>query len=40
LSKVTIIPVTRIEEVLEYALDWNGKKTLKEQIFNGKKKKR
>ncbi|PIN76557.1 ATP-dependent protease LonB [Candidatus Woesearchaeota archaeon CG10_big_fil_rev_8_21_14_0_10_36_11] len=39
MSKVTIIPVTRIEEVLEHALDWSGQKRLKEQIFNGKKKK-
>ena len=38
LEKVTIFPVTRIEEVLEHALDWNGKGKLKEQIFNGKKK--
>ena len=38
LAKVKIIPVTQIEEVLEYALDWNGKKSLKDKIFNGKKK--
>ena len=38
LSKVKIIPVTKIEEVLEHALDWNGKKKIKEMIFNGKSK--
>ncbi len=37
ISKVKIIPVVTIEEVLEYALDWNGNKKLKEKIFNGKK---
>ena len=39
LSKVKIIPVVKIEEVLEHALDWNGKKKIKEMIFNGGKKK-
>ena len=38
LAKVTIIPVTGIEEVLEHALDWTGNKHIKEQIFNGRKK--
>ncbi len=38
LSKVKIIPVTRIEEVLNHALDWNGKKKLKDKIVNGKAK--
>ncbi len=33
LSQVKIIPVTRIEEVLEHALDWNGKKKMKEYII-------
>ncbi len=37
ISKVKIIPVETIEEVMEYALDWNGKGKLKEKIFNGKK---
>ncbi len=37
LSKVQIIPVTSIEEVLEHALEWNGKSKLKEKIFNGRK---
>ena len=37
LSKVKIIPVTRIEEVLNHALDWNGKK-MKDKIVNGKAK--
>ncbi len=36
LARVTIIPVTSLEEVLEHALDWNGNKDLKEKIF-GKK---
>ncbi|MBI2112103.1 hypothetical protein HYT52_01030, partial [Candidatus Woesearchaeota archaeon] len=36
LKKVTIIPVESIEEVLEHALEWNGKSKLKERIFNGK----
>jgi len=40
LSKVKIIPVTKIEEVLEYALDWNGNKKIKNQIFNVKTKKK
>ncbi|HIJ11321.1 TPA: ATP-dependent protease LonB, partial [Candidatus Woesearchaeota archaeon] len=40
LAKVEIVPVTSIEEVLEVALDWNGKKKLKEKIFNSKGKKR
>jgi len=40
LKKVKIIPVTSIEEVLEAALEWNGKKRIKEMIIkNGKKKK-
>src|SRR3989344_4397428 len=38
LGKVKIILVETIEEVMEYALDWNGKGKLKEKIFNGKKK--
>lgn len=38
-DKVTIIPVTTIEEVLEYALDWNGKSKLRDKIVNGKGKK-
>jgi len=37
LSKVKIIPVTKIEEVLKYALDWDGKKELKDKILNGSK---
>ena len=32
LKKVTIIPVQTIEEVLEEALDWNGKQRIKELI--------
>ena len=36
LSKVTLIPVTSIEEVLDYALDWSGQTDLKNHIFNGK----
>ncbi|MEW5897432.1 MAG: ATP-dependent protease LonB [Nanoarchaeota archaeon] len=39
LGKVKIIPVETIEEVLEHALDWNGKRKLKEKIFNGEKAK-
>ena len=35
LAKVKIIPVTRIEEVLEAALDWTGKKKLKDIVMNG-----
>ncbi len=38
MAKVKIIPVTKIEEVLEYALDWNGQKKVKDKILNGKKK--
>lgn len=38
LSKVRIVPVTNIEEVLREALDWNGKKRIFEIITNGKKK--
>lgn len=38
LEKVKLVPVTMIEEVLEEALDWNGKKKIKEIIWNGKKK--
>ncbi len=37
LQKVTIIPVETIEEVLENALDWGGKKKLRDVILNGKK---
>jgi Lon-like ATP-dependent protease len=33
LAKVTIIPVTSLEEVLEHALDWNGNKDIKDKIF-------
>lgn len=33
LKKVKIIPVTSIEEVLEHALDWNGKAKLKSKIL-------
>ena len=40
LEKITLIPVTSIEEVLEHALEWNGKSKLKERIFNGKGKKK
>ncbi|MBS3116650.1 ATP-dependent protease LonB [Candidatus Woesearchaeota archaeon] len=39
LERVQIIPVRKIEEVLEYALDWNGKKKIKEKIFNGNNEK-
>ena len=38
LSKVKIIPVNSIEEVLEHALDWSGKEKLKEKIFKSKRK--
>jgi len=39
-KKVKIVPVTSIEEVLEAALEWDGKKRIKEMIVkNGKKKK-
>ena len=38
LKKIKIIPVTTIEEVLKYTLDWNGKKKLKEKIINNLKK--
>jgi len=37
LDKVKIIPVENIEEVLEHALDWDGKKSIKDQILGGKK---
>lgn len=37
---VKIIPVTKIEEVLEHALDWSGKAKIKEMIFNGNKPKK
>ena len=37
LKKVKIIPVSRIEEVMEYALDWKGKNGLKAKIFSGRK---
>ncbi len=40
LSKVRIIPVTNIREVLEEALDWKGKGRIKELILNGRKKKK
>ena len=40
LNKVKIIPVTKIEEVLENALDWNGNKKIKNKIFNGKTEKK
>src|SRR3989344_2120011 len=36
LAKVKIIPVESIKEVLEHALDWSGKKGLREKIFDGK----
>ena len=36
-EKVKIIPVTSIEEVLKHALDWSGKKKLKDKILNGNK---
>lgn len=42
LKKVNIIPVNTIEEVLKFALDWNGNKRLKEKIVengNGSGKK-
>lgn len=38
LRKVRIVPVTTIKEVLEEALEWNGKERIKEMILNGKKK--
>ncbi len=38
LKKVTLVPVNSIEEVLEHAMSWNGKKRIKEMILNGKKK--
>ena len=37
LDTVKIIPVVSIEEVLEHALDWTGKKALKNNILNGRK---
>ncbi len=37
LRKVRIVPVTTVEEVLEEALDWSGRKKLKDLILNGKK---
>ena len=40
LKLVKIIPVESITQVLEHALEWNGKSKLKEMIFNGKKEKR
>jgi ATP-dependent Lon protease len=40
LDKVEIIPVQTIEQVLEHALEWKGKKRIKEMIFNGKGKKK
>lgn len=39
LGKITIVPVTNIEEVLDHALDWNGKGKIKEFIRNGGSKK-
>jgi ATP-dependent Lon protease len=39
LLKVKIIPVESIEEVLKFALDWNGKGKLKEKIFKPKVRK-
>jgi len=36
LAKVTIIPVTTIEEVLTHALDWTGKENLRDSIFKTK----
>ncbi len=39
LALVRLIPVTNIKDVLQEALDWNGKNELKEFIFNGKKAK-
>jgi ATP-dependent Lon protease len=39
LSKVKIVPVESIEQVLEHALEWDGNKRIKEMIFNGKGKK-
>ena len=39
LALVRLVPVTNIKDVLEEALDWNGKKELKEFIFNGKRAK-
>ena len=33
LSKIKVIPVTKIEEVLEHALDWTGKSDLKKKVF-------
>ncbi|MBT7706826.1 ATP-dependent protease LonB [archaeon] len=39
LNLVTIIPVTSINEVLKHALDWKGKKQLKEMIINGQAQK-
>ncbi|KAF0138638.1 MAG: Lon-like ATP-dependent protease, partial [Stygiobacter sp.] len=38
LSKVKIIPVTSIQEVLEHALEWNGQSRLKEMILKAEKK--
>jgi len=40
LLKVKIIPVRKIEEVLQQALDWSGKRELKDKILNGKKNKK
>ena len=40
LKMVTIIPVESITQVLEHALVWNGKRKIKEIIFNGNEKKR
>ena len=36
LSRIKIIPVDTIEQVLEHALDWEGKKNIKEMIISHK----
>lgn len=36
MAKVTIIPVTTIAEVLEHALDWEGKEELRGKLFSPK----
>ncbi len=38
LNDVKLIPVESIEEVLKHALDWKGKKKIKEMILNGRAK--
>ncbi len=35
LNSVKLIPVTSIQEVLQEALDWSGKKKIREMIMNG-----